>query len=270
MKEEVSFNRGQIIYISHGGGPMPILGDPTHKKMIEFMEQLPKSIHEPDVIIVFSAHWEEDVVTIQSGHTPDLVYDYYGFPEAAYTIKYPCKGDKNLAKRIGNLFKENGIDYYLDDQRPYDHGAYIPLKLMYPQANIPVIQISLNHNLHALDHLKLGKALRPLMTENILFIGSGFSFHNMSKFDFSGKNEKDSDNDAFQNSLIEICCDKIPEEKQWDKLISWQAIQGARYCHPREEHLLPLMICMGLSNVPGKVIFDDYILGKRATGFLWA
>ena len=107
--------KAQIIYFSHGGGPLPILKDPSHDKMIAFMENLPKIINKPDSIIVFSAHWEEDVVTIQSGNEPDIMYDYYGFPDEAYTLKYPCKGDSELAIRIADMFKDSGIKFSLDE-----------------------------------------------------------------------------------------------------------------------------------------------------------
>jgi 4,5-DOPA dioxygenase extradiol len=237
--------------------------------MIEFMKNLPDKIKRPDSIIVISAHWEEDVVTIQSGSNPDIMYDYYGFPDAAYNIKYPCKGDSDLALKIAELLRKNNIEYSLDDNKTYDHGSYIPLKMMYPNAGIPVLQISLNHNLDPLTHLNIGKALRPLLEDNILIIGSGFSFHNMREFDFIGKNVENSLNNAFQDELIEICCSEKNEEKKWEYFINWENIPGARYCHPREEHLLPLLVCAGLCKDVGTKIFDDYILGKRATAFLW-
>jgi len=261
--------KGQIIYFSHGGGPLPILGDSSHEKMIEFMKNLPKQIKKPDMIIVISAHWEEDIATIQSGSEPDLKYDYYGFPDAAYKIKYPCQGNSVLASKIARLFRKNNIECRLDENRPYDHGSYIPLKLMYPKADIPVLQISLNHNLDSLTHLNMGKALRPLLEENILIIGSGFSFHNMREFDFKGKIIENPLNNVFQDKLIEMCCSEKNEEKKWEYFVNWENISGARYCHPREEHLLPLFVCAGLSKGVGTKVFDDYILGKRATAFFW-
>ncbi|MBK5200657.1 MAG: dioxygenase [Spirochaetaceae bacterium] len=269
MKKDNLKNNGQVIYFSHGGGPLPLLGDTSHAKMIEFMKKLPNKIKRPDYIIVFSAHWEESKVTIQSEIEPGIMYDYYGFPEASYNIKYPCKGDPGLALKIAELFKKNDIEYRMDNKRDYDHGSYIPLKIMYPDADIPVLQISLNHNLDPFTHLNIGKALRPLLEENILIIGSGFSFHNMRQFDFEGKDQEDALNNYFQDKLIEICCTCINEELKIDSLVNWEEIPGARYCHPREEHFLPLLVCAGLSTDVGVKIFDNYILGKRATAFLW-
>lgn len=269
MNTKNKAHKGQVLYFSHGGGPLPILGDPSHKNMITFMENLPHKIERPDSIVVFSAHWEEEEVAIQSGSDPGMIYDYYGFPEAAYHIQYPCKGNRDLALKISELFRKNGIIHRLDDTRPYDHGSYIPLTMMYPNADIPVLQISLHHSLDPLTHLHIGKALRPLLEENVLIIGSGFSFHNMRAFDFDGANEEDIQNNKFQDRLIEICCNEKDEEKRMEHLVNWTRISGSRYCHPREEHLLPLMVCAGLAGDAGEKVFDDYILGKRAAAFLW-
>ncbi len=269
MKIDRESINSQVLYFSHGGGPLPLLNDPSHEKMIEFMKNLPTHLKRPDAIVVISAHWEESVFTIQSGEAPDMMYDYYGFPKEAYSIKYPCKGNPELSHKIAQLFSENGIEYIENDKRAYDHGSYIPLKMMYPESDIPVLQISLNHNLDPLTHIKMGKALRTLLNENILFIGSGFSFHNMRAFDFNGEIVRDPLNDSFQDKLIEVCCNEENEEDRIASLISWKDFPNARYAHPREEHLLPLLVCAGLSETVGSKIFDDYILGKRALAFLW-
>ena len=269
MDNKESNKRGQVVYFSHGGGPLPVLGDPSHKKMIDFMEALPLKLHKPESIIVFSAHWEENIVAVQSGNAPEILYDYYGFPEVAYSIKYPCKGNTELALRVAKLLQDSGIEAKLNNNRPYDHGSYIPLRMMYPDADIPVIQISLNHNLDPLTHLKIGKALRKLLEDNILIIGSGFSFHNMRAFDFAGREIEDPRNNEFQDRLIEICCDELDEEERFNEFKDWDKLPNARYCHPREEHLLPLHVCVGLSTGIAEKAFDDYILGKRAVAFLW-
>jgi aromatic ring-opening dioxygenase catalytic subunit (LigB family) len=268
MQKRDSDNNGQIIYISHGGGPLPVLNDPAHGKMINFMRQLPDLIRRPDSIIVFSAHWEENIISIQSAPHPEVMYDYYGFPEAAYRISYPCTGNPQLAEKVSGLLQKSGILQRMDDERSYDHGSYIPLRLMYPKAGIPVIQVSLDHSLDPLTHLKIGSAIRPLLKENILIIGSGFSFHNMRQFDFEDTEYKDPRNDEFQNRLIKICC-ASDEQECWRELAAWVDLPQARYCHPREEHLLPLHVCAGMANSRAELVFDDYILGKRAVAFLW-
>ena len=262
-------NQAQIVYFSHGGGPLPILGDASHKSMVEFMRQLPSRLRKPDAILVISAHWEENTATLLSAPDPPMFYDYYGFPDKAYEITYPAPGSPELANRIAGLLLKNNISARLDPQRGFDHGLFIPLKLMYPQADIPSLQLSLLRGLDPTAHIALGKALRELMVENILVIGSGFSFHNMSAFSWQGINTQDPANDAFQNWLIESCTGPISQSEREQLLIEWQKVPSARYCHPREEHLLPLHVCLGMADKPALTIFDDYILSKRGIAFLW-
>ena len=269
MQPNTPETKAQIVYFSHGGGPMPILGDPGHKSMVDFMKILPMQLRKPEAILVISAHWEENAATLMTAPNPGMFYDYYGFPEESYQINYPAPGHPQLAERIAGMLAKNNLPSGFDAQRGYDHGHFIPLKLMYPQADIPSLQISLLHNLNAADHLALGKALRELLQENILIIGSGFSFHNMRAFSFQGSNTPDPANDAFQNWLIETCTGPISTEEREQRLAEWDKAPSARYCHPREEHLLPLHVCQGLAGKSAKLIFNDRILGKRSVGFLW-
>lgn len=269
LKQNNPQNKAQIVYFSHGGGPLPILGDISHKAMVDFMLRLPSRLKKPEAIIVISAHWEESAATLLGAQTPSMFYDYYGFPDEAYEITYPAPGSPNLANRIAGLLNKNNIPASIDPQRGFDHGLFIPLKLMYPKADIPSLQLSLLRGLDPTAHLSLGKALRELNHENILVVGSGFSFHNMSAFSWQGMKRTDTANDAFQNWLIDICTGKISPSEREQSLIEWQKAPSARYCHPREEHLLPLHVCLGMANKAGTVIFDDYILGKRAVAFLW-
>ena len=260
---------GKIIYFSHGGGPLPILGDPSHKKMITFMKQLPQQLEKPDAVIVISAHWEESIPTVIGSESPPLLYDYYGFPEEAYKIEYPVPGNPELAKMAKVLLEEKGIQSKITGERGFDHGLFIPLKMMYPAAEIPMIQISLVRGLDPETHISLGNALQPLLEQNILVIGSGFSFHNMRAFTWDNSNKPDSRNNEFQDWLIDVCTGKYTKSEREQKLIEWEKIPHARYCHPREEHLLPLHVCLGISKEPANVIFDDYILGKRAIALQW-
>ncbi len=262
-------NRAQIVYFSHGGGPLPILGDAGHKAMVDFMLQLPAQLRKPDAILVISAHWEESAATLLGAKAPPMFYDYYGFPEAAYEITYPAPGNPGLAARIAGLLNRSNIPARIDSRRGFDHGLFIPLKLMYPQANIPALQLSLLRGLNPAAHIALGKALRELAHENILVVGSGFSFHNMGAFSWQGTNAPDPANDAFQNWLIEVCAGPIPQAEREQRLIEWAQAPSARYCHPREEHLLPLHVCLGMADKPATLIFDDRILGKRAVAFMW-
>jgi 4,5-DOPA dioxygenase extradiol len=262
-------NRAQIIYFSHGGGPLPILGDASHKAMVDFMLKLPARLRKPKSIIVISAHWEEREATILGAKNPSMLYDYYGFPDEAYEINYPAPGNPELADRIVKLLNKNNISSRIDLNRGFDHGLFIPLKLMYPQANIPSIQLSLLEGLDPSKHIALGKALHDLKQENLLVIGSGFSFHNMRAFSWKGTHSPDPANDAFQNWLIEVCTNTMSQSEREQSLIGWQKALSARYCHPREEHLLPLHVCVGMADEPSTLAFDDNILGKRSVAFLW-
>ena len=261
--------RAQIVYFSHGGGPLPILGDAGHKAMVDFMRQLPSRLRKPDAVLVISAHWEESTATLLGAQTPPMLYDYYGFPDEAYNITYPAPGSPELANRIVSLLAKNNIPARTDPERGFDHGLFIPLKLMYPRADIPSLQLSLLRGLNPTAHIALGNALRDLMNENILVIGSGFSFHNLSAFSYQGTIAPDPANDAFQNWLIEVCTGPISQTERKQHLIEWQKAPSARYCHPREEHLMPLHVCLGMAENPASKIFDDRILGKRAVAFLW-
>ena len=261
--------KAQIVYFSHGGGPLPILGDPSHQAMIDFMTTLPSRLRKPDAILVISAHWEEAQATLTGAASPSLFYDYYGFPDEAYTLTYPAPGSPDLAQKIADMLETHDIPAKIDEKRGLDHGLFIPLKLMYPQADIPSLQLSLVRGLNPKAHIALGKALRGLINQNILIVGSGFSFHNMQAFSWDGLSAPDPANDDFQNWLIEVCADQISEVEREARLIEWEKAPSARYCHPREEHLLPLHVCQGIAGKPARLIFDNFILGKRAVAFLW-
>jgi aromatic ring-opening dioxygenase catalytic subunit (LigB family) len=247
----------------------PLLGDAGHRAMAAFMRRLPERLGKPGAILVISAHWEERIATLLNAQAPPLYYYYYGFPDEAYEIDYPAPGSPVLARRIVELLNRNQIPAGVDSHRGFDHGLFIPLKLIYPEADIPALQLSLLHGLDPDKHLTLGKALRELSAENILVVGSGFSFHNMRAFAWDGNNVPDSANDDFQNWLIETCTDSMPQAEREQRLRQWEKAPSARYCHPREEHLLPLHVCLGMAHKPATTIFDDYILGKRAVAFLW-
>jgi len=259
-----------VIYIPHGGGPLPLMGDPKHLKLIQLLTDLPSSLRRPSSIVVFSAHWEGDLVQITGSAKPPMVYDYGGFPPETYQIQYPAPGNPGLAKQIQGLLEASHIDSKIDVDRGFDHGAFVPLKLMYPQADIPCVQLSLLSNMNPKDHIQIGEALAPLLSQNILFLGSGYSFHNMAALSQSGDSQEDPQNLAFENWLIETCTSQaLSNAQREERLIHWDTAPAARYCHPREEHLLPLHLCYGLKSSAAKLIFSDLVFGKQVSGFLW-
>lgn len=258
-----------VLFIPHGGGPLPLLGDPAHQQLVSFLRSISSRIATPSAICVISAHWEASLATITSGMMPSLIHDYYGFPEEAYNIQYPAPGSPKLANRIFAALQQNHILARLDEQRGFDHGLFVPLKLMFPTASIPCVQLSLLSNLDPAAHIEIGKALRPLRRENVLFIGSGFSFHNLPAF-FSNTNGQDEQNAAFEAWLIDCCTQPTASfSERASRLIDWQGAPAARYCHPREEHLMPLHVCAALSDTAAELVFSGEVLGKKTCGFIW-
>ena len=208
---------------------MSLLGDAGHTEMVDCLKSITSLLRKPSAIVVVSAHWEEKLPTITAGESPSLIYDYYGFPEESYRITYPCKGAALLANKIREKLERAGIACNLDKQRGFDHGLFIPLKIMYPDAA---------------EHISIGQALQGLDYENLLLIGSGFSFHNMKAFFTPETTESKDLNEAFESWLLDTCSNtNISEEERKQRLCEWVKAPGARFCHPREEHLLPLYVC---------------------------
>ena len=259
-----------ILFISHGGGPMPLLGEPDHREMVARLTEIAGLLRKPSAILVISAHWEEAIPTITSGASPSLIYDYFGFPPESYDIKYPCPGEPVLAGQIHEVLEKAGIAARLDERRGFDHGLFVPLKLMYPQADIPCVQLSLVNSLDATTHLAIGRALQALDYENLLVIGSGFSFHNMRAFFAPNTPDIQAGNEAFEDWLEETCTNAgMEESERAERLAHWDRAPYARFCHPREEHLLPLHICYGLAEKPCDAHISVTVLGKKSGMLYW-
>jgi aromatic ring-opening dioxygenase catalytic subunit (LigB family) len=262
-----------VLFLPHGGGPLPILGDPSHAALTRFMQEIPARLGRPRAILVISAHWEEPQASLTAAVQPELIYDYYGFPPESYQIRYPAPGAPALAARVGDLLQGQNISSHADPSRGFDHGLFVPLKLMYPSADIPCIQLSLLSSLDPADHIRLGEALAPLCDEGVLIIGSGLSFHNLRAF-FSEPTDKSvADSLAFdewlRHTLTSVELDMAARAEQ---LTRWQQAPAARFCHPREEHLLPLHVCFGVAKARGmsaQVVFNDRLMGMWTSGFLW-
>lgn len=270
MSNTVKTQPGSVLYISHGGGPLPLLGDEGHHEMVDCLSDLARTLEKPAAIIVISAHWEENKPTITSGATPSLIYDYYGFPNESYDIRYPAPGDPLLAHKIFRLLNGSGIEAVLDEQRGFDHGVFVPLKIMFPDADIPCVQLSLVKSLNPLEHIRIGKALAGLKDDNVLIIGSGSSFHNIKAFLAPPIDEVQSRNTSFEKWLIHTCSDRQMSENEREiRLLNWEIAPAARYCHPREEHLLPLHVCYGIAGSAAKKVIPFDIMGKKTSAYLW-
>ena len=257
-----------ILYIPHGGGPLPLLEDPEHSALINFLREIPEKFDKPEAILVISAHWESPVPAITYGAFPELIYDYGGFPPESYEIKYPAPGNPKFAQELAGLMAVNGLPVQLDEQRGFDHGMFVPLKLMYPQADIPCVQLSLLNHLNAGAHVALGKVLAHLGKRKILVLGSGMSFHNLPEL-FTPRLVDDQDNIDFEQWLQETCTGELNKAERDERLTNWQQAPAALKCHPRPEHLLPLHVCAGMADGQAELVFADYVMGKRVSGFLW-
>ena len=260
----------QVLFLSHGGGPLPLLGDPGHREMVSCLSNITKELHKPEAIVVISAHWEASAFRVHTAKQSPLLYDYYGFPEESYQIQYPCPGQPDLAQDIIAALNAAGLPCAEETQRGLDHGVFVPLTIMYPEADIPCLQISLGNHLNAQSHLQLGEALRALMGKNVLVIGSGFSFHNMAAFFSPGGSQHQTLNQQFEAWLRETCGpSELSHSQRWQRLAQWQHAPGAQYCHPREEHLIPLHVCYGLAQQPANQVFSVPILNVQSSMYLW-
>ena len=229
-------------FLSHGGGPWPFMdGDyrRAHAKLEASLQALPATLPEkPKAILMISAHWEETAFTVTTSAAPGMLYDYGGFPQHTYEVVYPAPGDPVLAERVVALIEAAGLPAARDAQRGYDHGAFCTLVPMYPDADIPVVQLSLKRGLDPADHIALGRALAPLRDEGVLILGSGFSFHNLRLYGAQGR-EPSMQFDAWLQAALPST------DGRAERLQAWARAPSARLAHPREEHLLPLMVAAG-------------------------
>ena len=259
-----------VLFIPHGGGPLPLLGDPGHRLLTAFLKNLPSQLGSPSAIVLLSAHWETEQASVTGSACPDLIYDYYGFPEESYALKYPAAGAPALAATVCKLLDAAGIPAAIDSRRGFDHGMFVPLSLIYPNADIPCIQLSLINSLDPAVHIAMGRALKTLREQNVLVIGSGLSFHNLRAFAHPDAAVRAVE---FDHWLVETCTDtSLSAGQREQRLINWASAPQARFSHPREEHLLPLMVCYGLAaeyRSAAELVFNDDMMGIKVSGFLW-
>ena len=262
---------GRILYIPHGGGPLPLMGEPSHDEIVQYLRGVDAQLGRPRAIVVVSAHWECPEPTITSAANPGLYFDYYGFPPETYELSYPAPGAPDLADRLVGLLGDAGFSPQLDDQRDFDHGMFVPLMLMYPDAAIPVVQLSMLADLDPGRHMDMGAAIASVADDDVLILGSGLSFHNMQAFGPANPASGiDEANEVFDAWLDQVCTDAdIDEATRREQLASWATAPEARYNHPREEHLLPLHVCYGAGGGPATRAFDGRVLEKHVAAYQW-
>ncbi|MDD4974954.1 MAG: class III extradiol ring-cleavage dioxygenase [Bacteriovorax sp.] len=244
-------------FISHGGGPWPWLKKemPYFDKLEASLISIAKEVGRPKAILMISGHWEEESFTLMANPNPPMLYDYGGFPEHTYHVKYPAPGDLELVARTKALIEGAGFPMELDQSRGFDHGTFVPLVIMYPEADVPVVQLSLKKNYDPETHYQLGKALAPLREEGILIIGSGLSYHNLREF---GRGEAANiASKQFDVWLGKTLID-LPKEERHQHLLEWTKAPSARAAHPYEDHLIPLHVVVGAAeNEKGVMIYHE-------------
>lgn len=241
------------LFLCHGGPTIVV----ENNEYTRFLKELGNKI-KPKAIVIFTAHWESEITTISSVEgNYDMIYDFYGFPRELYEMKYPAKGSPGLALKVSDLLEGKGIKSRLDTKRGLDHGTWDLLYIMYPNADIPVVQVSINPFMPMKEQYKIGEALKNLGQEDILVIGSGSTVHNLGTVDWEATKAKEWAVE-FDDWLIEKT-----EANAFEELFSYQKLApNARLAVPREEHIVPMFIAMGAGvNKQPKILHRSYIYG---------
>jgi aromatic ring-opening dioxygenase catalytic subunit (LigB family) len=261
------------LYIPHGGGPCffmePAPGLPRDlwDGMAAYLRAIGADVGaRPAAVLVISGHWEAARPTVSSTARPQLIFDYYGFPEHTYRLTYPAPGAPRVAAEVQQLLSAAGLESDEDPLRGLDHGVFVPFKLIYPEADVPILQLSLHSSLDAEIHLRIGRALAPLREQGVLIVGSGMSYHNLRHI-FSPDPRAIRAAEEFDAWLGEAATE--PESRLREhKLTAWWSAPGAQSCHPRPEHLIPLMVAAGAAAEDrGRRTYNLPLLGKPISGF---
>lgn len=269
MSEVAAALRQPALFIPHGGGPCFFMPDPqgNWRGMEAYLKGLAASLPaKPRAILVISGHWEARAFAFTGAHDhPGLIFDYYGFPPETYRLTWPAPGAPWLAERGRVLLERAGMPAAIDPERGFDHGVFVPLKVAFPDADIPTVQMSLHASLDPALHLAAGRALAPLRDEGVLIVGSGMSFHNLRVYGDPRVREPSAQFDRWLVAAAEA-----PGAERARLLAQWESAPWARLCHPREEHLLPLMVAAGASEAPGVHDYGEEVLSGAVSGFRFA
>ena len=258
------------LFIPHGGGPCFFMDpqggppDPTWQPMQDYLAALIASLPErPRAILLVSGHWEEPQVTVHNGDGQPLLYDYYGFPEHTYRLRWDAPGAPDVARRAKALIEAAGYPVGVERARGWDHGVFVPMKVAVPNADIPLVQLSLRADLDPAAHIAIGRALAPLRDDGVLIVGSGMSFHNLRE---RGPHVTARAN-AWDAALTDAVTDADPAARA-RRVANWRDLPHAAFAHPREEHLLPLMVALGAGgDDPARGDFNGHVLGWAISGY---
>jgi aromatic ring-opening dioxygenase catalytic subunit (LigB family) len=253
-------------YIPHGGGPCFFMDWPEPnpwKKMDQWLRQMHTLVGaKPKALLIISAHWETSELAVTAQSQPELLYDYYGFPPHTYELRYDAPGAPALAQQVRELLAQAGFPTQASTERGLDHGVFVPFKLIYPEADIPVVQLSLKAGLDPALHIKVGQALQSLRNEGVLIVGSGMSYHNLRE-----RGGRYAANAAEFDAWLTEASTAEPERRN-QMLSQWEHAPSARIAHPREEHLIPLMVAAGAAGDDlGTKVFTDRSIGGTVSAF---
>ena len=262
-------SRMPVFYLPHGAGPcffMDWSPADTWSRMAGFLKGIAASLPaRPRAIVLVSGHWLAPRFTLTGHPQPALIYDYYGFPAHTYELSYPAPGQPELAQAAVQLLAQAGVDAGMDPHRGFDHGVFIPLKLVFPEADIPVVQFSLHQSMDPAVHLKAGEALAGLREQGVLIIGSGMSFHNMRGYGDPRFTPISAEFDDWLTQVVEG-----PSDARHLALQQWEQAPQARLCHPpgAEEHLLPLLVAAGAAQGSvGKKVYSERVMETMISAY---
>ncbi|KAL7694900.1 Catalytic LigB subunit of aromatic ring-opening dioxygenase [Lotmaria passim] len=244
------------LYICHGGGPMPLLGDPNHVPIVTKWKEHVKDIlaryGPPTAIAVVSAHYQTAAPEVGGCAQPEMYYDYGGFPREAYSLQYPAPGAPALAARMVAEMQKAGLYASLNPKRKYDHGVFVPLMAMFANASIPVIPVSVLRSDDPAEHIKMGQALRSFREQGVFFIGSGSSMHHFDRFSIPNAGKR------FGDAITAVLEDKtLSNEQRLAKMATVKSFDGFSDAQPPRfhEHLMPLLTLLGTANgAPGREV----------------
>jgi len=260
-------SRFPAFFLSHGGGPWPFMEErrAQYAKTAQEFGALPQRLPaKPEAVLVITGHWEAPEFTVSTSPRPPMVYDYYGFPEHTYRIRYPAPGSPGLAVKVEELLEKAGIRCEEDIDRGFDHGTFVPLGLMYPDADVPVVLLSLKSNYDPAEHIGVGQAIASLRDEGILIVGSGLTYHNMRGF---GREQSTAVSYAFEAWLNEAISQADAKARN-AMLMKWESAPGARLAHPQEDHLIPLMVVAGAAgDDTGRRVFVDHVMSVAMASY---
>ncbi|KAJ3014319.1 hypothetical protein HKX48_005222 [Thoreauomyces humboldtii] len=274
LPSDASTSRAPCFFIPHGGGPMPLLNDSGHATLTTFLQTVARSYlsPRPKAILLVTAHWETRRPTVSTVVANSLLYDYGGFPPEAYDVAFPARGSPEVAARVVQVLEEAGFEPGTDGERGWDHGVFVPLKVMLEDYEVPVVSVSVLKSQSGEEHYRMGRALGRLRDEGVAVVGSGMSFHNFGVFrrGFSLPAGAGASFGLDFDAALVDAVSTADATARGKKFAAWEKMPGAFDAHPEGEadHLMPLLVVAGAGgDVAGKKVLDWNAWGTKQSAF---